>query len=77
MSFLFTALSGVINIARAVYGWVTYSRTKNIGKMEGEIERRREEIEKLQDRVAKESSVSGLSRAAIVERLRRFKRRQR
>jgi hypothetical protein len=45
--------------------------------MEGEIVRRREESEKAQKRVAKEISVSNLSRDAVVKRLRRFKRRQR
>ena len=70
LNVLLGALGGAFSFAVGILKWFTFKRTKNIGKMEGELERRREEDERSRARRKLEAEVSDLSRDDIVERLR-------
>jgi hypothetical protein len=74
MTTILGALGSVFSVVLGVVRWLSFKRTKGIGKMEAELERRREEDERSRKRRAMSAEISDLDRSAIIERLRKHKR---
>ena len=72
---MLSALLGALSFFSKIFGWLDYRRTKNIGKLEGEVERLREESDRMSARKKKDVEINTLDRAAVVDRLRRFTRK--
>ena len=64
------ALGGLLSFAQAIMKWLSFKRTKEIGRLEGEIERRRVEDKRARRRRAKEAAIRSLDRDAVIRRLR-------
>jgi len=74
---MLSALATVLGFFSKVYAFLNYRKIKNVGSLESEVKRLREESERVAKRKSKDAEVAALDRVSLTKRLRRFTRKDR